>query len=156
FETYLEFLPQGGDGEWICAIQIFDPKDKEGKNPYYEVRLGVEDRPLIELRRCGKRVQRRFDIRAQSSTKFSVKIEVDDNHIRVSSGGRKYIDYKESFPLPGGSLVIDCPAGDIVLQRMEFWSRGAPLHLPYHFLPDQLFQQGKFTEARELYHNLAQ
>ena len=155
FESYLEFVPQGGDGEWICSIQIYDPKDKTCQVPYYEIRLGVEDRPLIELRRCGRRVQRRFDIRVQSSAKFSVKIEVAENHIRVSSGGRKYIEYKESFPLPGGCVEIDCPTGNIVLQRMEFWSRGAPLHLPYHFLPDQLFQQNKFGEARELYRNLA-
>src|SRR6185369_14781556 len=75
---------------------------------------------------------------------------------RLWSGGQKLIDYKDPFPLAGGGVEVGCEVGEVLVRSYEFWSRGAPLHLPYHFLPDRFYRMGKFHEARELYRQLSE
>ncbi len=136
---------------WRIALELIDA---EGASQY-EVRLGTDDRHHLELLQKGQRKQRRFDLRLQRECDYRLEVELEDGHVVVRLDGIPYVNYAEDFPLIGGTVSLRASVGDILVLRAELFSRGAPLRMPFLSLPDQLYRQGRFAEARELYRQVS-
>ena len=139
---------------WVLSLNIGEVSGEQ-IDPCYILRMGVEDRPFVELLRNGKRVQRRLDFRLQSAQIYRLRIELEGGHIRMWVDQRKCIDYLDVFPQTGGAISLKAGRGELHLQNFELHSRGAPLNLTFMALPDRLFRRGRHAEARELYRQLA-
>jgi serine/threonine protein kinase len=155
FRGQFEFWAQGENGQWSVELRLYEVEAEQAADPRYCLRLGVGERPFIELLRRDKRVQRRLDLRLQSGRWYTVKFELEQEALRMWLGNRKYIEYHEVFPQTGGALEIAVPQGFVGLQKFSMQSRGAPLRLSFMALPDRLFRDGKYAEAREFYRRLA-
>jgi len=144
-------------GAWCLSIEIGEHRDDDNDFAcHYEVRIGVDERPFIELLSLRHRVQRRFDVRLQADQYYCIGVELEDGYLRIRLDGALLLNYREVFPKTGGSLRLRARIGTIVLQGFDWQSRGAPLSLSYHFLPDHYFQMGRYAEARQLYLHLAE
>ncbi|MBD3240983.1 MAG: protein kinase [Chitinivibrionales bacterium] len=153
FRANIGFRPR--PGKWTLAVRIGEEDDTGVLQTHHEVCIGIAERPLLELFCLGRRVQRRFDVRLQGEQYYQLALELEEEHLRVYLDGSLLLNYRDVFPLNGGYLCLLAPAGTVLLRDFEWRCRGAPLHLSYHFLPDQHFRAGKFAEARRLYQQLA-
>jgi serine/threonine protein kinase/tetratricopeptide (TPR) repeat protein len=151
-----EFWAESDDARWSFTIAIMEVLANQNIEPRYEIRLGVEERPFVELLRNGRRVQRRFDVRFQSSQRYTMQLELEHDRLRMKIEDRKLIDYKEVFPQTGGAIELFSPTDRIVVDRFQLQSRGAPLNLSFMVLPDRLYRTMRFDDARELYRQLAE
>ncbi|HYF50676.1 MAG TPA: protein kinase [Planctomycetota bacterium] len=151
----LELWADSSSERWTASFRVLEAVAQSTFEQRYEIRLGVEERPFLELLRNGRRVQRRFDIRLQASQRYAVQLEMEQSHLRLSIDGRRYLDFREVFPQTGGAIEVHASLGRLYIKRFELLSRGAPLNLSYMVLPDRLYRTGRFAEARELYHQLA-
>ncbi len=123
---------------------------------HHEVRLGVEERPYVELLWRGRRVRRRFDLRLQSGQTYLMSVELDDGTLRVRIDGNLALSYREVFPVSGGMIALEVRAGVVLLEDFTWQSRGAPLNLSYQYLPDRFFLSGRYEDALQLYQQMAE
>jgi serine/threonine protein kinase/tetratricopeptide (TPR) repeat protein len=137
---------------WTLSVLI----SGEGEQPSHEVRIGTTDRAFVELFSLRRRVQRRFDLRLQPDQSYTLTVELEEDHLRVSLDDNLLLSYRELFPRTGGVVGLQARAGTLVLQEFQWSSRGAPLQLSYQFLPDNYFRSERYPEARQLYLSLAQ
>jgi serine/threonine protein kinase len=154
FKAAFEFWPQMA-APWSLAVGVAEIQSDKTVASRYEFRIGVDDRPYIELLRNGHRIQRRLDVRLQTNQCYKLKIEMEDGTLHLFLENKKYIEYQESFPQIGGVLEVSAPQGSIGMREFSLESRGAPLNLSFMVLPDRLYRSGKYGEARELYRQLA-
>jgi serine/threonine protein kinase len=155
FRAQLEFWAQSDGNPWTVALLVQEVEAARDAAPRYQMRLGVEERPFVELLRNGQRIQRRLDLRLQSGQWYAVKIEMEQETLRLWMGSRKYLEYHEVFPQTGGRIEIAAQQGSIGVRNFALQSRGAPLSLSFMALPDRLFHDKKYAEAREFYRRLA-
>ncbi len=141
---------------WAFGILIGEETDDEGFKAHHEIRLGVMDRAFAELHWMRRRMQRRFDVRLQAGQYYQLGIEVEDGYVRVRLDDALVLNYRDIFPQTGGVVALAARGGTILVRDFEWYSRGAPLSLSYQFLPDRYFLAGKFSEARQLYTQMAE
>lgn len=140
---------------WAFGILIGEETD-DGFQGHHEIRLGVMDRAFAELHWMRRRMQRRFDVRLQAGQYYQLGVEVEDGYVRVRLDDVLVLNYRDIFPQTGGVVALVARGGTILVRDFEWYSRGAPLSLSYQFLPDRFFLAGKFSEARQLYSQMAE
>ena len=155
FRCECEFWAGAAAARWAFVFGISEILPNAVIEPRYELRIGVEERPFIELIRNGARVQRRFDLRLQADQVYRLKVEMEASHLRVWIEGREYLDYNDVFPQTGGAIELGAGPARLSVASFSLVSRGAPLHLSFMVLPDGLYRTGRFAEARHLYRHLA-
>lgn len=151
----LRFGVPEGHRPWSLTMRVCERLDDEQLGVRYEVRIGANGRSFVELIRLDRRVQRVFDVQLDPEQEYQLRIDMDGDTVRIFLDHRKLIEYAEHFPQTGGAIELACDERQVRLRRFELTSRGAPLHLSFMFLPDRLFRQGKYAEAKELYLQLA-
>jgi serine/threonine protein kinase len=141
---------------WCLAVYLDERDRAEPGDSQYEIRLGTGDRHYLELFEKGRRKQRRFDLHLQTERDYELEVELESEHLIVRLDGQPCLTYAELFPLIGGAVSLQATAGDLMVQRAEMHSRGAPLRLSFLSLPDRLYRQGRYVEAREMYRQVAE
>gem|GEM_PF-888855 len=155
FRCSFHFHAEPSNPAWSVAISIGEVQADKSVRDRYQLQIGVTERPFIELINNGRRVQRRLDVRLQAAQLYQVRVELEQDQLRMWIGDHKYIDYQETFPQTGGAISLLASEGQIYIQQFELQSRGAPLSLSFMALPDRLFRIGRYLEAREFYRQLA-
>jgi tetratricopeptide (TPR) repeat protein len=152
----VHFRAQEEGGPWEVALEVRD--DEAPHSPaLYEIRLeSAPERDIIEILERGRRKQRRFDIRLQRERDYRLELSLEDGHLIARFDGVPCLKYAELFPQTGGSVRAVIRRGEIRVYQVELLSRGAPLRLPFLSLPDQLYRQGHYAEARGLYRQVAE
>jgi serine/threonine-protein kinase len=156
FRGQFEFWARGDGDAWTLNVSLREVDTAKEAAPRYHMRFGVARRPFVELLRNGKCVQRRLDLRLQSGRWYTARFELEQEMLRLWLNGRKYIEYHEVFPQTGGMIEVEAECGTLGIKRFASQSRGAPLHLSFMVLPDRLYRDGQYAEARGFYRRLAE
>ena len=155
FRCESEFWVGQETKKWAISVGISEVLPNGNIETRYEFRVGIEERPYIELLRNGVRVQRRFDVRLRPALKYRLKIEMEESHLTVWLENRRCLEYKEFFPQTGGAIEIGALHGSVYIGKFKLDSRGAPLNISFMALPDRFYRTGRYAEARELYRQFA-
>lgn len=141
---------------WCLSVLIGEKTGDGTFMAHHEVRMGFEGRSFVELLWMNRRVQRRFDVRLQAGQYYQASIELEDGSLKVRIDDLLTLNYRDVFPATGGSIALRAAKGALVIEDINWRSRGAPLNLSYMYQPDRLFLEGRFGEARQLYQQMAQ
>lgn len=155
FQCECEFRSAHDMKKWALNVGVSEVLPNGDLESRFEIRVGVSERPYIELLRNGVRVQRRFDILLRSAHCYALKIEMEESRLTVTLDNRRCLEYKELFPQTGGAIELSAMYGRVYVGKFKMDSRGAPLHLSFMALPDRFYRTGRHAEARELYRQLA-
>ena len=155
FRCECEFWVGQNTKKWAFSVGMSEVLPDGNIETRYDFRVGVEERPYIELLRNGVRVQRRFDIRLRPALKYRLTIQMEESHLTAWLDDRRCLEYKEFFPQTGGAIDIGALHGRINVSKFKLDSRGAPLNISFMALPDRFYRTGRHAEARELYRQFA-
>ena len=150
-----EFWAAPDKQRWEFAVGVAEVSATNTLEPRYEVRLGVDGGSFAELHRLGIRVRRRLDVRLTPGHRYRAKLELEQSHLRLSLNEQPCISFTDVFPQTGGALEFKCTHGEVHIASVVWQTRGAPLQLSFMSLPDRLYRTGRFSDARELYRQLA-
>ena len=151
-------------GDWRLALDAVTPADlcawsldvtvhpdSATDEPHAELRLRRDERVTLSLVRRGLLVGRCLDVGLVPARAFRLEVSSEGGRVMASLDGRKLIDAQEPFPSSRSHVVLRARREPFGIRRVRLEARGAPLYLSFLSLPDQLVQEQRYREARELY-----